>query len=119
VLRQPAPERQAETLIVVAEGDQVTVVAMLRHPSAFIPLAMSLGALAMIVWFVAAHGVVRQPDESGQARIWQLLMAGQVPVIAYFALRWLPRAPRSARIVLVLQVGAAILAAAPVLLLGF
>jgi hypothetical protein len=74
----------------------VTVSSILRHPSAYLPLVMSLGALAMIVWFVAAHGVVRQADEGTQARLWQLLMAGQVPVIAYFALRWLPRAPRSA-----------------------
>ena len=70
----------------------MTVAAMLRHPSAFLPLVMSLGALAMVIWFVAAHGVVRQPDESAQARVWQVLMAAQVPVIATFALRWLPRA---------------------------
>jgi hypothetical protein len=97
----------------------MTVAAMLRHPSAFLPLIMSLVAMAMVVWFVAAHGVVRQPDESAQARIWQVLMAAQVPVIAYFALRWVPREPRPARIVLTLQAIAAILAAAPVLLLGF
>ncbi len=97
----------------------MTVGAMLRHPAAFLPLVMSLGALAMVVWFVGAHGIVRQADESAQARAWQVLMAAQVPVIAYFALRWLPRAPRPARIVLTLQVIAVILAAAPVLLLGF
>lgn len=97
----------------------MTVAAMLRRPSAFVPLVMSLGALAMVLWFVTAHGVVRQLDESAQARVWQVLMAAQVPAIAYFALRWLPRAPRSARIVLTLQVIAAVLAAAPVLLLGF
>jgi hypothetical protein len=97
----------------------MTVAAVLRHPSAFLPLVMSLGALAMVVWFVAAHGVVRQPDESAQARIWQVLMAVQVPLIAYFALRWLPSAPRPAWAVLALQISAAILAAAPVLALGF
>jgi hypothetical protein len=96
----------------------MTVAALLRHPSAFLPLVMSLGALAMVVWFVAVHGVVRQPDESAQARIWQVLMAAQVPAIAYFALRWLPRETRPARIVLTLQVFAAIAAAAPVLLFG-
>ncbi len=99
-------------------GD-TSVAAMLRHPSAFLPLVMSLGALAMVVWYVAAHGVVRQPDESAQARVWQVLMAAQVPVIVYFALRWLPRETRSAWMVLALQVVAAVLAAAPVLLLGF
>jgi len=73
----------------------------------------------MVVWFVAAHGVARQADESAQARIWQVLMVAQVPVIAYFALRWVPVEPRPARIVLGLQVMAALLAAAPVFVLGF
>ena len=96
-----------------------TVRLTLRHPSAFLPILMSLGALAMIIWFVAAHGVVHEPDESGQARLWQLLVAGQVPVIVYFGLRWLPRAPRSAAIVIALQIGALILLAlGPLWLLG-
>ena len=68
----------------------MTVSAMLRHPSALLPLVMSVGALAMVVWFVAAHGIARQPDESAQARAWQILMAVQVPVIAYFALQLAP-----------------------------
>lgn len=96
----------------------MTVSSLLRHPSAVLPLVMSLGALAMIAWFVAAHGVTRQADEGAQAHLWQLLMAGQLPVIVYFALHWIPRAPRSALIVLVLQVGAALLATAPLYVLG-
>jgi hypothetical protein len=90
----------------------------LRHPSAFLPVLMSLGALAMIAWYVAAHGAVHQPDEGAQAHLWQLLVAGQVPVIACFCLRWLPRAPRSAALVIALQVGALVtLALAPLWLL--
>ncbi len=96
----------------------MTVSSMLRHPSALLPLVMSAAALAMIVWFVTAHGVIHQADEGAQAHLWQLLMAGQLPVIVYFALRWLPRAPRPALIVLVLQLGAAFLAVAPLYLLG-
>lgn len=98
--------------------ESVGMLALLRRPSGFVPLLMSLGALAMVVWFVAAHGTAPQPDESGQARIWQLLMAGQVPLIAYFAIAWLPRVGRPAAAVLLLQLGAAAVAAAPVLLLG-
>jgi len=97
----------------------MTVAAMLRRPSAFLPLVMSLVALGMVAWFVAAHGIVRQPDESAQARVWQVLMAAQVPAIAFFTLCWVPREPRPARIVLALQLLAAALAAAPVFLAGF
>jgi hypothetical protein len=98
---------------------EMTVVALLRHPSAFLPIAMSMTALAMVLWYVVAHGLAREPDESAQARVWQVLMAAQVPAIAYFALRWLPRETRAARVIVVLQVVAAVVAAAPVLLLGF
>jgi len=64
-------------------GDaSMTVRALLRQPTGYLPVAMSVGAFAMIVWFVAAHGVAHQPDEGAQAHLWQLLVAGQVPLIA-------------------------------------
>ena len=97
----------------------MTAGALMRQPLAYLPVAMSIGALAMIVWYVAAHGVVSQPDEGAQAHLWQLFVAGQVPVMAYFALTWLPRATRSALIVLALQAAAAmLLAVAPLWALG-
>lgn len=96
-----------------------TVRALIRQPSAYLPLVMSVGALGMIIWFVAVHGVVHQSDEGTQAHLWQLLVAGQVPLIAYFAIRWLPGATRPALIVLAMQVAAVILLAlAPLLSLG-
>ena len=80
---------------------------------------MSLGALAMLVWYVAAHGVVHQPDEGAQAHLWQLLVACQVPLVAYFAISWLPRARRPALVVLALQAAALmLLAVAPLWALG-
>ena len=92
---------------------------LLRQPTGYLPFAMSLGAFAMMVWFVAVHGVVHQPDEGAQAHVWQLLVAGQVPLIAYFALRWLPRAARPAVVVVALQVAAVLLLAiAPLWALG-
>jgi hypothetical protein len=97
----------------------MTVRALMRQPTGYLPVAMSLGALAMIVWFVAVHGVVQQPDEGAQAHLWQLLVAGQVPLMAYCAFRWLPRAGRPALIVLVLQAAAImLLAVAPLWALG-
>ncbi len=89
----------------------MTVRALMRQPTAYLPVAMSVGALAMIVWFVAVHGVVHQPDEGAQAHLWQLLVAGQLPLIAYFAFRWLPSATRPALVVLALQAAAVMLLA--------
>ena len=97
----------------------MTVGTLMRQPTGYLPVAMSVGAFAMIVWFVAAHGVVHQPDEGAQAHLWQLLVAGQVPLIAYFALRWLPTAARPAVAILALQGSALMgLAVAPLWVLG-
>jgi hypothetical protein len=97
----------------------MTVPVLMRRPMAYLPIAMSVGAFATIVWYVAVHGIVQQPDEGAQAHLWQLLVAGQVPLIASFAYRWLPTASQSAFIVLALQVGAVVLlAVAPLWALG-
>jgi hypothetical protein len=91
---------------------------MLKHPSAVAPVAMSLTALAVVVVHVALFGVGRVADEGTAAHIWQLLMACQIPVVAFFAIKWLPQAPRQALQVLALQVCAALAALAPVFLLN-
>jgi hypothetical protein len=44
-------------------------------------------------------------------------MAAQLPIILYFAIRWVPQSPRQGLIVLALQLGAALAALAPVFLL--
>jgi len=43
-------------------------------------------------------------DEGATAHIWQLLMAGQVPTLAYFVFRWLPHAPQPPAYVFALQI---------------
>jgi hypothetical protein len=90
----------------------------LKQPSALIPLAMSLAALALVIGHIATVGVAPEADEGTTAHVWQLLMAGQLPVIAFFAITWLPRRPRQALLVLALQAAAGVAAAAPVFILG-
>jgi hypothetical protein len=92
---------------------------MFRQPTAVIPIAMSFAALAVVVGHIAVSGVARQVDEGTAAHLWQLLMAGQIPVIALFAVMWLPRTPRQALFVLAAQLAAGIAAAAPVFLLSW
>jgi hypothetical protein len=87
---------------------------LLKRPSALIPLAMSIAALAVIAIYIALFGTARQGDEGTAAHLWQLLMAGQLPVIAFFAVKWLPIQPVPATGVLALQVTAAFCAAFPV-----
>src|SRR2546421_7708601 len=87
--------------------------------SAFIPIAMSIAALGTVLYHIAMYGIAREPDEGAAAHIWQLLMAGQLPVVAFYAVKWLPQAPRTALQVLAVQLGAALSALAPVYLLGW
>jgi hypothetical protein len=92
--------------------------AIVKHPSAFLPMAMSLTALAVVIGHIAIFGIAREADEGAAAHIWQLLMAGQLPVLAFFAIKWLPRAPRQALSVLALQLVAALSSMAPVYFLN-
>jgi hypothetical protein len=81
---------------------------MMKHPSAFLPMMMSLVALALVLGHLAVNGVGREADEGTSAHLFQILMAVQLPVIAFFVLKWLPRAPRQALQVLALQLGVAL-----------
>ena len=96
----------------------INVRSELKRPSAFLPIAMSLVALATVLGSLAIYGVVHQEDEGAAAHIFQLLIAAQIPVIAFFASRGLPRAPKETLCVLVLQLGAVLAAMAPVFYFG-
>ena len=80
---------------------------------------MSLAALSLVIAHVVIYGTAHQADEGAAAHLWQLLMAGQIPVIAFFAIKWLPRTPGQAMLVLGLQGAAIVTAAAPVFILNF
>jgi hypothetical protein len=88
--------------------------ALLHRPSALVPMAMSVAALAIVIAYAVMFGTARQADEGTAAHLWQLLMAGQIPIVAFFATRWLPTEPRQALLILTLQGGAALAAMFPV-----
>ena len=90
---------------------------MMKQPSAFLPVAMSFAALATVLGHVAMFGAVREADEGTAAHVFQLLMIAQVPIVAFFAIKWLPRTPRQALHILALQASAALAALAPVFFL--
>jgi hypothetical protein len=90
---------------------------LIKQPSAILPLIMSFVALALVLGHTAVFGVVHEVDEGTPAHIFQLLMAGQLPLVAFFPIKWLPRSPRQALQVLALQAGAGLAALAPVFFL--
>lgn len=89
----------------------------LKLPGAFLPLAMSVAAIVVVLGDIGLSGAARHADEGAAGHIWQLMVAGQLPIVAYFAIRWLPRTPRPAFQVLALQAVAFLAAIAPVYLL--
>jgi len=89
-----------------------------RRPSAWLPVVMSLTALAIVLIHIVRFGTAREVDEGTSAHLWQILMAGQLPIIAFFAIKWLPRNPKPALLILVIQAFAGIAALSPVYYLG-
>jgi len=87
------------------------MVEMFRKPSAWLPVALSLVAFGTVLIHVATVGVVAQPvarqDEGAPARVFQALMTGAALLIGYFAIRWLPTAPKVGAAIVALQLVAA------------
>ncbi len=82
----------------------------LRNPTVFLPLAMSLLALGMVLVHFTIFGIVKETDEGTAAHIFQLLMVGQFPIVAFLAFRWLAIVPRQTFFFIVFQVVAALAA---------
>jgi hypothetical protein len=78
---------------------------------------MSLAALLMVLGHVAIFGVVHEADEGTTAHIFQILITAQMPLVAFFAIKYLPRAPKETLYVLGMQAGAVLAAMAPVFFL--
>lgn len=89
---------------------------VIKHPSAFLPIALSLVACVLVITQVAFFGATHQTDEGTAAHIWQLLMAIQVPLVLFFAIKYIPHQTKQASQILGLQVLAIIAAMLPVLL---
>jgi hypothetical protein len=80
-------------------------------------MAMSSVALVTVVVHVITRDAAPPGDEAATGQLFQLLIAGQAPFVAFFALKWLPRMPSEAMYVMATQAAAAMVALAPVVFL--
>ena len=71
---------------------------------------MSFSAFALVISYVGMFGVTKQQDEGTAAHIFQLLLAGQIPIIIIFAIKWFPKRQKQLLQVLVMQFIALLLA---------
>ena len=82
---------------------------MIRKPSAWVPITMSAMALLLVVGYLALFGVQKSSgDESSVARLFQLLLAGQLPIIGYFAVKWFPKHQKQVLQIVAIQILAAL-----------
>jgi mannose/fructose/N-acetylgalactosamine-specific phosphotransferase system component IID len=87
---------------------------LIKKPSAWLPIAMSASASIFTLIWLAVFGVVQNEDEGTAAHLFQLLMGGQLPIIAFFAIKWLPQKPKQALLILAIQFIAGVIAFTPV-----
>ncbi len=80
--------------------------ALLRRPLAWIPLSLPVSMIAMLGYYLLLSNgqIVRESDEGTAAHLFQLWIPLQAVLVAWFALVWFPRAPRTAGIILALQI---------------
>jgi hypothetical protein len=91
----------------------------IKQPSAWLPIVISLGVLAIMLGSFATFGVPRrEADEGAAAHLFQLWLVIEVVMIAFFATTWLPKKPKQALLIVGLQVVAMLAAMAPVRILG-
>lgn len=92
-------------------------VSAMKKLSGVIPIMMSVTALLIVVGHAMRYGTAHEADEGAAAHLFQILMVAQAPVVAFFAIKWLPLNPKEALAVLGLQIGAGAAAFASVFFL--
>lgn len=78
---------------------------LIKHWSAWLPLTMSLTALTLVLAHFAFFGIVHDKDEGAAAHTWQILMVAQLPIVAYFMFKWLPKQVKESLLVFALLAG--------------
>lgn len=71
----------------------------------------------MMFLFFTTSNWIREKDEGVGAHLFQILVGGQIPIIAFFVLKWLPQSPKQTLEILTLQIFLVVMACTPVYIL--
>ena len=89
--------------------------ALIKKPSAWLPVVLSLGVLGIMLISFAMFGIpVREKDEGAGAHLFQIWLVLEVAMMAFFAMKWLVLKPKQTLLVLAIQIAAVLAACAPV-----
>lgn len=86
----------------------------LKHPSAWLPIALSLSTIVFFFGWGLIFGFAKQDDEGLGAHLFWLIMGLQIPICLYFLFKWVPQFPRQGIAILSLQGALWLLAWTPV-----
>ncbi len=88
---------------------------LLKKPSAWIPIALSLSVLTVMIIFIALSGPpTRQADEGVGAHLFQIWLVLEVLMVGFFAIKWLPQRPTQTVLILLIQIVAVLATCFPV-----
>ena len=91
---------------------------LIKKPTAWIPLALSLVMIVIFLGYFFSAGVPKpETDEGTGAHLFQIWLLLEIILIPLFAIKWLPREPKHAWPILALQLILALLVMAPVFIL--
>jgi len=82
---------------------------LIKKPSAWIPIVIPLIFFTYLVIHITIFGIVREKDEGMGAHLFQLWLVLEPLMVGFFAVKWLPRAPKQALLILAIQIVAALL----------
>ena len=91
---------------------------LLKKPSAWLPIAIPLIFFAILFLGMMFGTIHREEDEGVGAHLFQIWLALEPFMLGYFALKYVPLAPKNALLILAFQILAALLPISVVLYLG-
>ena len=82
---------------------------IIKKPSAWIPIVIPLTFFSYLIIYITIFGIFREQDEGIGAHLFQLWLVLEPLMVGFFAVKWLPRAPKQALFILALQIVVALL----------
>jgi len=82
---------------------------IIKKPSAWIPIVIPVTFFIYLVVYISLFGIARQEDEGIGAHLFQLWLVLEPFMIGFFAIKWFPRVPKQAMLILAFQIIAALL----------
>lgn len=77
---------------------------LIKRPSAFVPVLMSITAIIILLYNIMIVGVEQKQGEEIVTGIYEILIIWQLPVIAFFAFKWGSQNFKNGLIVLLIQI---------------